>query len=117
MFIAERTGFEPDSAIYLRVKYFLFYLLWQVTIWKLSVHFLSEPVSKNLYYTANINILFYLHKLFLFFCIQKSSIGCCLVVRVLFKQTEEHFIDWIKIDFDQSIRYRFGYFRFETGGI
>ena len=60
---------------------------------------------------------FYLHKLFLFFCIQKSSIGCCLVVRVLFKQTEEHFIDWIKIDFDQSIRYRFGYFRFETGGI
>lgn len=114
---AEREGFEPDSAIYLRVKYFLFYLLWQVTIWKLSVHFLSEPVSKNLYYTANINILFYLHKLFLFFCIQKSSIGCCLVVRVLFKQTEEHFIDWIKIDCDQSIRYRFGYFRFETGGI
>lgn len=24
---AERTGFEPDSAMYLRVKYFLFYLL------------------------------------------------------------------------------------------
>ena len=86
--VAERGGFEPDSAIYLRVKYFLFYLFWQVTIWKLSVHFLSEPVSKNLYHRANINILFYIHKLFLFFCIQKSSIGCCLVVRVLFKQTE-----------------------------
>lgn len=86
--LAERTGFEPCSAIYLRIRYFLFHLLWQVTIWILSVHFLSEPVSKNLYYTANINILFYLRKLFLFFCIQKSSIGCCLVVRVLFKQAE-----------------------------
>ena len=69
--VAERTGFEPDSAIYLRVKYFLFYLLWQVTIWKLSVHFLSEPVSKNLYYSANINILFYLHK-FSYFFVYKS---------------------------------------------
>lgn len=46
-FLAERTGFELYSAIYLRIRYFLFYLLWQVTIWILSVHFFVRTCLKE----------------------------------------------------------------------
>lgn len=56
---------------------------------------LKEPLLQCKYKYS-----FLFTQIFLFFCIQKSLIGCCLVVRVLFKQTEEHFIDWIKIDCD-----------------
>ena len=76
----------------------------------------------------NTNIKFYVYNLTTNYRPANISIGEQPLVMMYPKNTKttevyrgnpniKHFIDWIKIDCDQSIRYRFGYFRFETGGI